>query len=128
MNAFKFKIVCCRHFKKILKSRPHRTVAIRLLTSSTSQDFNESDRILSHDLYEATNTDNNKQNNLKPPLIGIHGMFGFKSNLAKIIRDPKINESRDCFSVDLRNHGDSFHESSMKLTVLYFTFNIACIF
>ena len=54
-------------------------------------------------------------NNAKLPLIAMHGLFGFKSNLRTIVANSAINNDRTVVTVDLRNHGDSFHSNEMSL-------------
>ncbi|MDG1495724.1 MAG: alpha/beta fold hydrolase [Porticoccaceae bacterium] len=48
-----------------------------------------------------------------PAVILIHGMFGSLSNLGVLAR--ALTEDHQVISVDLRNHGDSPHESLMDL-------------
>lgn len=45
------------------------------------------------------------------PIVLIHGLFGSKSNLGAIARH--LSASFQVISVDVRNHGDSFHSSTM---------------
>ena len=51
--------------------------------------------------------------NSSPAVILIHGMFGSLSNLGVLARS--LAASYQVISVDLRNHGDSPHESLMDL-------------
>ena len=48
-----------------------------------------------------------------PPLILIHGLFGMGENLSMIAR--ALQGSFTIYSVDLRNHGRSFHADTMSL-------------
>lgn len=49
------------------------------------------------------------------PVIFLHGLLGNISNWRPIARDPTIGGNRDCYLVDLRNHGRSPHSLSMNL-------------
>ncbi len=46
-----------------------------------------------------------------PPVILLHGLLGSKANMAGIAR--VLAERYHTYTVDLRNHGDSFHHGSM---------------
>ena len=46
-----------------------------------------------------------------PPVIFLHGLLGSKTNMTGVARS--LAERFHTFVVDLRNHGDSFHHSSM---------------
>ncbi|WP_286266675.1 alpha/beta fold hydrolase [Thalassotalea atypica] len=50
------------------------------------------------------------------PLILIHGLLGSLDNLGMVAKP--LSEKYQIISVDVRNHGDSFHKSSMKYTEL----------
>ena len=50
---------------------------------------------------------------VKLPVIFLHGFYGSKSNLRHIANSPLIHSDRHCYLLDLRNHGDSFHDESM---------------
>ncbi|WP_323717632.1 alpha/beta fold hydrolase [Paracoccus aminovorans] len=45
----------------------------------------------------------------RPPVLLAHGLFGSGRNLGGLAR--RLGESRRVISVDMRNHGDSFHDS-----------------
>ncbi|PIA17125.1 Abhydrolase domain-containing protein C22H12.03 [Coemansia reversa NRRL 1564] len=47
----------------------------------------------------------------KPPLVILHGLFGSKQNWGAISKQLSRTLSRDTYCVDLRNHGDSPHQS-----------------
>lgn len=44
----------------------------------------------------------------RPPVLLAHGLFGSGRNLGGLAR--RLGESRRVISVDMRNHGDSFHD------------------
>ncbi|RDW13648.1 alpha/beta fold hydrolase [Paracoccus thiocyanatus] len=44
----------------------------------------------------------------RPPAVLAHGLFGSGRNLGGLAR--RLGESRRVISVDMRNHGDSFHD------------------
>lgn len=50
------------------------------------------------------------------PIIVIHGLFGSKENL-NIIAKP-LSENHQVINVDLRNHGQSFHDATMNYQVM----------
>lgn len=47
-----------------------------------------------------------------PPVILAHGLFGSAKNLGGISR--RLAQDRQVVSVDMRNHGDSFHDSDQS--------------
>lgn len=47
------------------------------------------------------------ENSEQPPVILAHGLFGSGRNLGGIAR--RLGQERQVISVDMRNHGDSFH-------------------
>lgn len=49
---------------------------------------------------------------LKPDLLILHGLFGSGGNWHNIAE--ALNANRDVFTVDLRNHGDSFWNDAMS--------------
>ena len=51
-----------------------------------------------------------------PVVILLHGMFGSLSNLGNLAR--ALAPSYRVISVDLRNHGDSPHDSAMDIPVM----------
>lgn len=52
----------------------------------------------------------------KLPLTVFHGLLGSSTNFRSIVKNSKISRDRRVVTADLRNHGDSFHDSSMELT------------
>lgn len=50
------------------------------------------------------------------PIIIIHGLFGSKDNWRQIMK--KLSDSHQVFTIDLRNHGASFHSASMHYNEL----------
>jgi esterase len=48
-----------------------------------------------------------------PPIVFLHGLLGSRRNWRSVVRD--ISTERRVFSVDLRNHGDSFHDENGTL-------------
>lgn len=48
----------------------------------------------------------------RPPILIVHGLFGSGRNWGVIAR--RLAESRRVVTVDLRNHGDSFHAESQS--------------
>ena len=51
-----------------------------------------------------------------PVVILLHGMFGSLSNLGNLARSLAANYRVIC--VDLRNHGDSPHDSAMDIPLM----------
>lgn len=49
-------------------------------------------------------------------LVIMHGFLGSKSNFRSICRNNHINDYANSYLLDLRNHGDSEHKSSMLLS------------
>lgn len=43
------------------------------------------------------------------PVVFMHGLFGNKNNWKSVCRQVSQSTGRTCFSLDLRNHGDSGH-------------------
>lgn len=52
------------------------------------------------------------------PLVLIHGLFGSLENLGMVAKP--LSEHYQVISVDVRNHGNSFHENSMNYSELAF--------
>jgi len=50
---------------------------------------------------------------IHPPIIMLHGLFGSKSNFKAITSQKRISNGRRIFHVDLRNHGNSPHDAIM---------------
>lgn len=46
-------------------------------------------------------------------LVCVHGLLGSSNNFRSILKNHKINNLVSSYCVDLRNHGKSFHSSSM---------------
>jgi len=66
-----------------------------------------------------------KQIPRKLPMIMMHGIFGTRTNLETLARSELVSRDRDCYLLDLRNHGHSFHSEDMRLSsvvedVVYF--------
>ncbi len=59
---------------------------------------------------------NFQQRGTGPHLVLIHGLFGSLENLNMVAKP--LSESYCVTSVDVRNHGDSFHHSDMSYDVL----------
>lgn len=49
----------------------------------------------------------------KHNLICVHGLLGSSNNFRSILRNKKINDQVASYCVDMRNHGKSFHSSTM---------------
>ncbi|CAH0549409.1 unnamed protein product [Brassicogethes aeneus] len=66
---------------------------------------------LSYATYEDTKID---ENEMLPPLVVLHGLFGSKSNWASLCKayQQKLLPKRKIVAVDCRNHGDSPHSDS----------------
>lgn len=52
----------------------------------------------------------------KPPLVLIHGLFGNLDNLGLLARD--LVTDYKVISIDLRNHGQSFHDAQMSYPLM----------
>ncbi|UFS64463.1 MULTISPECIES: alpha/beta fold hydrolase [Paracoccus] len=52
----------------------------------------------------------------QPPVLLAHGLFGSGRNLGGLAR--RLGESRRVISVDMRNHGDSFHDPDHSYAAL----------
>jgi esterase len=52
----------------------------------------------------------------QPPAILVHGLFGSGRNLGGLAR--RLGETRRVISVDMRNHGDSFHHPDHSYAAL----------
>lgn len=52
----------------------------------------------------------------QPPVLLAHGLFGSGRNLGGLGR--RLGESRRVISVDMRNHGDSFHDADHSYAAL----------
>ena len=50
----------------------------------------------------------------KNNLVCLHGLMGSSNNFRSILKNKKINDQVTSYSVDLRNHGKSFHSSKMS--------------
>ena len=74
-------------------------------------------QILSHQIIKANNPITKRT-----PIVLLHGLFGFKSNLRGIARklssETYLNNDRDFIMMDLRNHGNSFHSNDMALETM----------
>ena len=49
----------------------------------------------------------------KKNMVWVHGLFGDCNNFIDIANDELISGNVNSYIVDLRNHGESFHHSSM---------------
>ena len=79
----------------------------------TSDDKSLPPGVLSHTVLSPVSK--SVSNIAKLPIITMHGLFGFKANLRAIVANSSINSDRTVITVDLRNHGDSFHSDEMSL-------------
>jgi pimeloyl-ACP methyl ester carboxylesterase len=57
----------------------------------------------------------NKTSHRNPPLLILHGLYGSKENWKSLSKAFHRILSTDIYSLDLRNHGSSFHLPSMSL-------------
>ena len=83
------------------------------IVERTSDDKSLPPGVLSHTILSPVSK--SVSNIAKLPIITMHGLFGFKANLRSIVANSKINNDRTVVTLDLRNHGDSFHASEMSL-------------
>ncbi|KAF1346754.1 Alpha/Beta hydrolase protein [Delphinella strobiligena] len=78
--------------------------------SSTQPTFKLS---LSHDYYEAANPET-----ANAPIVFIHGLFGSKKNNRSMSKVFARDLNRPIYAIDLRNHGESPHNSRHDYTAL----------
>ena len=52
----------------------------------------------------------------KPPLVILHGLLGSARNWSSMGK--KLSAHYDVFALDLRNHGNSFHDEAMDFSVM----------
>jgi len=50
------------------------------------------------------------------PLILLHGLFGSSDNLSRVAKE--LSEEYETHSLDLRNHGESFHSEEMNYALM----------
>jgi pimeloyl-ACP methyl ester carboxylesterase len=65
--------------------------------------------LLNHKIY-------GKEHTSQPPIIVLHGLFGMLDNWTTIAK--KLSEKYQIHTLDLRNHGRSFHDSEMNYSVM----------
>lgn len=60
----------------------------------------------------------NGSHSSRPPVLFLHGLFGSKNNWRSVARQVSATTGRNCFCVDLRNHGDSPHSDAASSVTL----------
>lgn len=55
---------------------------------------------------------------LYPPLLILHGLMGSSRTFSHVAHSKKIRMNRDCYLVDMRNHGNSPHSSEMNYELM----------
>jgi pimeloyl-ACP methyl ester carboxylesterase len=65
--------------------------------------------ILNHKIYGKEHTE-------QPPIIILHGLFGMLDNWTSIAK--KLSETHQVHTLDLRNHGRSFHAEEMNYSAM----------
>ncbi|KAI9931494.1 hypothetical protein ASPWEDRAFT_37694 [Aspergillus wentii DTO 134E9] len=84
--------------------------------ASTVRSFSTS-RVLKSELsYQVFGPENEQP--VRSPIVFLHGLFGSKQNNRSISRALARDLKRQIFTVDLRNHGHSFHSKEHNYTVM----------
>ncbi|KAI9475523.1 MAG: Alpha/Beta hydrolase protein [Benjaminiella poitrasii] len=68
--------------------------------------------LLNHEKYSM------KSPSTESPIVICHGLFGSKQNWSSLAKAISSRLNRDVYTVDLRNHGDSFHSPTHNYKVM----------
>jgi esterase len=104
--------------KSLLKLQQHTTNTSTTMTTTRRGLHSEREAVdLAFMKIETERTTQQKHQNDKPlPLVVIHGLFGSKMNFFTFSRAQAREHNRDCYLLDLRNHGSSgHHDTDMSL-------------
>lgn len=53
-----------------------------------------------------------------PPLVVLHGLLGSSRSFSHVVNNKKIKDHRECYMLDLRNHGESPHTNEFSYDIM----------
>ncbi|EYE93671.1 putative alpha/beta hydrolase [Aspergillus ruber CBS 135680] len=92
-----------------LRTAPRRATGLRSFSTSRVLRSEE----LSHQIFGPEN-----EQAVRSPILFLHGLFGSKQNNRSISRALARDLKRQIYTLDLRNHGHSFHAQEHNYTIM----------